>query len=393
MTDTSSESSIIHFDMDAFYASVEVLDNPSLRGKPVIVGGGTQRGVVSSASYEARSFGVHSAQSIAAARRLCPHGVFLPPRMARYRAVSDRVFAIFDRFTPLVEPLSLDEAFLDVTGSLHLFGPAEKIAKDIKALVRAETGLTVSAGIGPLKFIAKIASEMQKPDGLTIVLPHEVADFLEPLPVERLWGVGDVTAQALHSLGVCTIGDLSRVPPQVLAAKFGAAGVHLHRLSLGIDERRVEPAHEAKSMGREETFSEDLVAVDLLRKEVLSLAFSVARNLRRARVSGTTVTLKVKYHDFVLSSRSLTLPHPTDDGDEIFHACSRLLEKTEAGRKPVRLLGVTLSRLCHDGSHWQRSLFSALPVPEKRRKLNAALDAIQERFGEEAIFPGSLLKK
>jgi DNA polymerase-4 len=384
---------IIHLDMDAFYAAVEVLDNPELQGKPVIVGGAKERGVVSSASYEARKFGVHSAQPIATALSLCPHGVFLPVRMARYKEVSDRVFSIFHRFTPLVEPLSIDEAFLDVTGSLRIFGTPEKIVQEIKKAIKEEIGLTVSAGIAPLKFIAKIASDLNKPDGLTVVLPEQVKAFLEPLPIDRLWGVGKKTQQALALLNVRTIGDLNRIPVEVLKAKFGKHGLHLHRLSIGVDDREVETEREVKSIGREETYSEDLSEIDVIRREILSLATRVARRLRREGFAGRTVTLKVKYHDFVQITRSVSLPEATDDGREIFRHCLHLLKKTAAGEKPIRLLGVSVSQFDGSEAKRQRSLFDDDATHEKDKSLNRALDAIQEKFGDGSIIPGTLLEK
>ncbi len=244
---------IIHLDMDAFYASVELIDNPSLKGKSVIVGGSKQRGVVSSASYEARKCGVHSAQPIATAMRLCPQGIFLLVRMSRYQEVSEQIFEIFRGFTPLVEPLSIDEAFLDVTGSTRIFGEPEEIARKIKNRVKKETGLTVSAGIAPLKFVAKIASGMNKPDGLTVVPPGKVQEFLDPLPIDVLWGVGKATEKVFTTLGVKTIGDLNHIPVDILTAKLGKNGLHLHLLSRGIDEREVEIEDEVKSIGQEET--------------------------------------------------------------------------------------------------------------------------------------------
>jgi len=377
--------------MDAFYAAVEVLDNPALQGKPIIVGGGKERGVVSSASYEARKFGVHSAQPIATAMRLCPQGVFLPVRMARYREISDRVFSIFHRFTPLVEPLSIDEAFLDVTGSLRIFGKPEEIVHKIKKAIKEEIGLTVSAGIAPLKFIAKIASDLNKPDGLTIVLPEQVHEFLESLPIEKLWGVGKTTQKALALLNVRTIGDLSRIPLEVLEAKFGKHGTHLHLLSMGIDDREVETEREVKSIGHEETYAEDISSIDAVKKEILSLSGRVARRLRQEGFAGKTVTLKIKYHDFVQITRSVTLPESTDDGREIFRQCLLLLKKTEAGKRPIRLVGVSLSHLGSSAEKRQRTLFDNGPSHEKCRKLNYALDAIQEKFGDDSIVPGTLL--
>jgi DNA polymerase-4 len=254
MATSNWAKAIIHLDMDAFYAAVEVMDNPDLQGKPVIVGGSKERGVVSSASYEARTFGIHSAQPVATAIKLCPQGIFRPVRMWRYKEISRQIFEIFQRFSPLVEPLSLDEAFVDVTGSTRLFGPPEEIAKKIKQQVVAETGLTASAGVAPTKFIAKIASDIQKPDGLTIVPEGKVKEFLGPLPIEKLWGVGEKTRKTLAHLGVETIGDLGRVPPELLVRKLGKHGLHLSLLAKGVDEREVETERQVKSIGHEETY-------------------------------------------------------------------------------------------------------------------------------------------
>src|SRR3990170_7147846 len=330
---------IIHLDLDAFYASVEMLDNPEIAGKPVIVGGGGKRGVVTAASYEARKFGVHSAQPVATARRLCPDGVFLPVRMGRYKEMSDRVFEIFRRFSPLVEALSIDEGFLDVTGTERLFCGALEIALKIKAAVAAEMGLTVSAGVAASKFVAKIASDMHKPDGLTVVPRGKEKEFLGPLPVGKLWGVGKVTETALHRMGVKTIGDLASVPAENLKKRFGKHGLHLHRLANGIDDREVEPEHEVKSIGHEDTYDEDIRDRESIEKELLSLAHRVSSRMRRKGFRGRTVTLKVKYRDFTQITRAATLPSPTDDGATIYRTVLPLLKKTEAGRRPVRLLG------------------------------------------------------
>jgi len=384
---------IIHLDMDAFYASVEVLDDPSLVGKPVIVGGSRERGVVTSASYEARVFGVHSAQPVATAMRLCPHGVFLPGRMSRYKEVSEIVFEIFQRFTPLVEPLSIDEAFLDVTGSGRLFGSAEKVARQIKSLVRKEVGLTVSAGIASTKFVAKIASDLGKPDGLVRVAHEQTKEFLWPLPITRLWGVGEVTYKALKRLGVTTIGDLSRVSPERLRREFGKHGDHLHLLSQGIDARGVEPHRPVKSMGREETFPVDLTNREALNRELLSLATKVARRIRRHGLTGQTLTLKVKYSDFRLITRSLTLPETTNDAGQIYTTCRKLLEGTEAGKRPVRLLGIYLSRLTTPDRRGQMSLLDNEEGHRRREQLDDALDRLAEKFGEDAVVPGMLLDK
>jgi len=383
---------IIHLDMDAFYAAVEILDNPSLKGKPVVVGGSKQRGVVSSASYEARKCGVHSAQPIATAMRLCPQGVFLPVRMSRYQEVSEQIFEIFRRFTPLVEPLSIDEAFLDVTGSTRMFGEPEEIARKIKNLVKEQTGLTVSAGVASLKFVAKIASVLNKPDGLTIVPPGKVREFLNPLPVELLWGVGKVTEKVFAALGVKTIGDLKHIPVDILTAKLGKNGLHLHLLSQGIDEREVETEGEVKSVGQEETFAEDVIDEEIAKREILFLTTKVGRRLRKEGLRGKTIILKVKYHDFAQITRSIRLSEPTDDGGEIAKHCYFLLKKTEAGTRPIRLLGISVSQLTSSIAQ-QLSIFPQNPGAEKTTRLNKAMDAIQEKFGEGAILPGTLLQK
>jgi DNA polymerase-4 len=382
---------IIHLDMDAFYAAVEILDGPELRGKPVIVGGSKERGVVSSASYEARKFGVHSAQPIATALRLCPQGVFLPVRMWRYQEVSQQIFKIFQRFSPLVEPLSLDEAFVDVSGSTRLFGTPEEIARKIKEQVIEETGLTVSAGVAPSKFVAKIASDLQKPDGLIIVPEGKVQEFLEPLPIEKLWGVGKATRKILAHLGVKTIGDLGLISSRLLVRKLGKQGLHLYLLAKGIDEREVEPEREIKSIGHEDTYPVDISHPGEARKQLLSLANRVAKRLRGYGLVGKTVTLKVKYYDFVQITRSITLGEPTDDSREIFQTCCSLLGKTEVGRRPVRLFGISLSQLSDSDETRQLALF-AVEEADKRRRLNKALDTISEKFGEGAIVPGTLLE-
>jgi DNA polymerase-4 len=384
---------IIHLDMDAFYASVEVLDDPSLAGKPVIVGGSKERGVVTSASYEARPFGIHSAQPVASAMRLCPQGIFLPVRMTRYQEVSEIIFEIFRRFTPLVEPLSIDEGFLDVTGSRRLFGSAESIAGEIKRLVSEEVGLTVSAGIASTKFVAKIASDLGKPDGLVCVAHEKTQAFLEPLPITRLWGVGAVTFKALKRMGVATIGDLSRVPGERLRREFGKHGEQLHLLSRGVDPRLVEPHRPVKSMGREETFPEDLTDSEALNRELLSLATKVARRVRRHGLTAKTVTLKVKYGDFELVTRSATLDTHTDDAARVYATCGELLGKTKAGTRPVRLLGIYLSRLASGLPAGQMSLLEDEGGRERRQQLHAALDDLAERFGEDAVVPGMLLDK
>ncbi len=397
---------ILHLDLDAFYASVEILDRPELRGKPVIVAGSERRGVVTAASYEARKFGVRSAMPAATAKRLCPQGVFLPNRFSRYKEASDEVFAIYRRFTPIVEPLSIDEAFLDVTGCERLFGSAEEAARKIKEAVRRETGLIVSAGVASNKFLAKIASDLGKPDGLVVVPPGEEQAFLDPLPVGKLWGVGKVTEGALSRMGIRTIGDLRRVPRDRMVRSFGAHGEHLHALSRGIDDRPVETQREAKSIGHEETYDRDLRDRGTMRRELLSLSDRVSERLRRHGVKGRTVTLKVKYHDFVLVTRAITLAYPTDDGGTIYRCALDLLTETEAGPRPVRLLGISVSKLTGaeelppEGRMEQIALFGrpgtdpkpapAAQDPGKKERLNRAVDRIREKFGPRGIVPGAL---
>ncbi|MBU2547486.1 MAG: DNA polymerase IV [Proteobacteria bacterium] len=384
---------IIHLDMDAFYASVEVLDDPALKGRPVIVGGRNWRGVVSAASYEARAFGVHSAQPIATAMKLCPQGVYLRPRLERYKEISDQILEIFRTYTPLVEPLSLDEAFLDVTDSVRLFGDPVDIARTIKQRVRAEVGLTVSAGVAPAKFLAKIASDLEKPDGLTVVTADRVREFLEPLPIDRLWGVGRTTRQALALIGVETMGDLARLSPDLLARKFGKHGLHLHRLSQGLDDRAVEPDQTVKSIGAEETFPKDLTAPDAARREILWLVTRAGRRMRRHAFLCRTVSLKVKYADFTQVTRAETLPHPTDQGRVIYQALVRLMDKTAVGQHPVRLLGVSLSQLVIPHEDKQASLFQVQGEEQKGRELDQAMDRISQKFGPRAILPATLLEE
>ena len=384
--------SIIHLDMDAFYASVEELDNPELKGKPVIVGGSSMRGVVSAASYEARKYKIHSAMPIAQAMRLCPHGVFLPVRMKRYKEISNKVFSIFQKYTPLVEPLSLDEAFLDVTSSRKLFGTAEDIARQIRKQVFEEIGLTISAGVAASKLVAKIASDFNKPDGLTIVPAGSEAEFLAPLPIKRLWGVGKKTQETLGLLGVHTIGDIAGLSLDLLEQKFGKHGKHLHLSALGLDERDVETEHETKSVGHEFTFDADLTEIEAIRRELLELSGMVAKRLRHYQLKGKTITLKVKYHDFRQVTRSSTINEHTADSKRIYQKVLQLLKKTDAGKQPARLLGISVSGLKLDGGSNQQLLFPEMQTGKKREEINKALDAIQEKYGSTAIFPGRLLK-
>lgn len=385
---------IIHIDMDAFYASVEQLDNPSLRGRAVIVGGSSHRGVVSAASYEARTFGIHSAMPMARARNLCPDGCFLPVRMDRYRQISTLINAIFHRYTPLVEPLSLDEAFLDVTDSGTLFGNGERIAKQIRKEILKETGLTASAGVATSKLIAKIASDFDKPDGLTIVTPGTEMDFIAPLPISRLWGAGNVTVGQLHLLGVETIGDLRDLSFPLLKSKFGISGKRLFDVCRGIDTRPVTPDREIKSIGHEDTYEEDLRDMESFKKEILFLADKLARRMRRYGVQGRTVTLKIKHSDFRQQTRSSTMATATDDHHCIYREAVLLLEKKAVDKKPVRLLGITMSKLEKSDRDQQLQLFHEREVEDnKRRQINKAMDLIHDRFGGTAIGPAALMGK
>lgn len=380
---------IIHLDMDAFFASVETLDKPELLGKPVIVGGSMERGVVSAASYEARRSGVHSAMPMAVARRCCPEGVFLPVRMERYREISSLIQDIFHRFTPLVEPLSLDEAFLDVTASTILFGSPVAIAERLKQLIKEETGLTASAGVATSKLVAKIASDLEKPDGLTVVAPGSENRFLAGLAIERLWGVGKNTRKSLRLLGVKTIGDLTRLPPELLEKKFGKNGTRMQQAAMGIDPRPVVTNRSIQSIGHEETFAVDLTEQNKLNRELLAMAVKVGRRLRDHGLRGRTITIKVKYYDFKQITRSVTLAETTDDQHAIYRTGSTLLGKTDTGGKPVRLLGITVSNLSPGQAARQQLLFAE--DNGQRSRLNQAIDHITDKFDHNAIGPGTLL--
>jgi len=383
------ERKILHLDMDAFYASVEQHDFPELAGRPVIVGGSTVRGVVSAASYEARRYGVHSAMPMARAVRLCPAGALRPVRMARYRQVSAEVFGIFARYTDLIEPLSIDEAFLDVTGCERLFGAAAEIAATIRKEVRRETGLTVSAGVAPNKFLAKLASDQSKPDGLLEIRPEEIEAFLLPLPVARLWGVGKVTARRLEGLGIKTVADVRHHSRQRLARWLGTAGEQIYCLSHGQDDRPVVVDAPIKSIGHEETYGRDIHGRQVVERELLDLAERVARRLRRHGRQGRCLTLKVRYGDFDTVTRSATSPQGIVHALDIYRRAAELLAKTEAVSRPVRLLGLSLSRLeAADGG--QQGLFDG-DGKKRIAALDQAMDRLRDRFGEEGIRRAALL--
>jgi DNA polymerase-4 len=369
---------IVHVDMDAFFASVEQRDDASLRGRPVLVGGPERRGVVAAASYEARRFGIHSAMPMAQALRRCPDAVVVPPRRGRYEEVSEQVFGVFRRFTPLVEGLSVDEAFLDVTGSRRLFGDGEAIAARIRETIREETGLTASAGVAPSKFVAKIASDVCKPDGLRVVHEGEVVAFLAPLPVERMWGVGPKAAERLRALGFATLGDLAAAEGRTLAGALGSWGHEIARLACGEDPREVVPDREAKSIGAEETYETDLTSRAEIEKTLLAHAVRVAARLHEAGIRARTVTVKVKYHDFTLKTRQLRLPHPVADATSLFEAACTLLERFPIAGRRVRLTGLSASEL-GDGDG-QGELF-ADATQDRRRAVESVVADLRTRFG------------
>jgi DNA polymerase-4 len=378
--------------MDAFYAAVEQQDNPSLRGLPVIVAGQAEkRGVVSAASYEARVFGVRSAMPTSQAKRLCPQGVFLPVRMHRYQEVSGQILALLNDFTPLIEPLSLDECYLDVTGSEKLFGPPLRMAREMKRRIYQTTGLTASAGIAPNKFLAKIASDFKKPDGLVEIKPEEVEDFLRELPISKLWGVGKATEEVLKGLGIFKVGQLANYPAALIEKKLGKFGMELLELSKGQDDRSVIPHGEPKSISQEQTFTPDLQDWQEMKKVLLEQSERIGWELRQQKLKGYTVQVKVRYPDFSVVTREATLSSPTDQGMDIYQTAIKLLQKTEAREKRARLLGVGISNLRHRDDPEQLSFFDA--HQKKGERSTEAVDRIWEKFGPEAIQRASLLKK
>jgi DNA polymerase IV len=392
MTMLPEPMTILHVDMDAFYASVEQRDHAELRGKPVIVGGVHGRGVVCAASYEARKFGVKSAMPISTARRLCPQGVFIPVRMRHYAEISRQIRAIFFSFTPLVEPLSLDEAFLDVHGCEGLFGPAPEIGRQINQRIRAETGLVASVGVAANKYLAKLASDYGKPDGFVVLPPDKVTEFLSPLPVSRIWGVGAKGEKRLHDMGIHTIGQIVAMPEKTLSDRFGEMGRHIWRLANGQDDRTVVPDREAKSVSTETTFAEDIGDCTILRVCLLDLVDHLAFRLRQERIWARTIEVKIRSSDFRTATRSTTLAMATNLTNVIWKAAVDLFERSLTSELlPVRLLGVGATKLTR-GPIVQGNLFDD-HSHQRDSALDQTIDTIRAQFGNGSIQRGSLMDR
>ena len=382
---------VLHVDMDAFYASVEAVDDPSLVGKPVLVGGTGGRGVVCAASYEARKFGCRSAQPMSIAMRLCPQAIVRKPRFARYREVSSIVFDILHRYSPLIETLSLDEAFVELTGTYRLHGDAVAVASRIKQQVKAATGCNASVGVAPNKFLAKLASDLDKPDGLTVLLDDEIERRLPGLPIGRIWGIGPKTAARLNNIGVKTFAQLRSLDPRLLSAQVGQEAGRYIDLAHGRDDRPVVPDRDAKSIGQERTFGEDLTHLDEMRDMLLHEVESVAGRLRRHHLTARTVTLKLRYSDFRTLTRRTTLDQPSDATTDFWHAADKLLSAwSEHDFAPLRLLGVQLSQLESTG---QQLLLFTPPESAKQKVVDKAVDTIRAKFGADAIGRGKSSRK
>ncbi|HIG12654.1 MAG: DNA polymerase IV [bacterium] len=398
---SESTCSILHIDMDAFYASVEVRDQPNLLGQPVCVGGPEGgRGVISAASYEARKFGVHSAMPCAQARRLCPSMVLLPPDFDRYTEASRQIMAVFQSFTPLVEPLSLDEAFLDVSGCERLHGSARDIGLSIKREIQKRTALVASVGLAPSKFLAKLASDLDKPDGFRVIEPHEIRAVLDPLSVSKIFGVGQRTAKRLGAMGIHTVGDLAHRPRHEVAREFGTSGAWIHDLAHGIDTRRVTPRRSEKSSGCERTFAEDIEDREELRLFLLQFCEGIGFQLRHKGLRGRTVTLKARFGDFTTVTRTKTLSTATNLGPRIYATARDLLERVPPG--PLRLLGVQISALEDVRLPRQQGLFDS-PANDAQAasadeassarlgRVTRGLDRLRHKYGKAVVVPASLL--
>lgn len=374
---------VMHVDMDAFFASVEALDNPQLRGLPVIVGGQSARGVVSTCSYEARRFGVHSAMPIMQAHKLCPQGVYVQPRMWRYKEVSQQIMQIFHELSPVVEQLSIDEAFLDVSGMELLYGSPQKVGELAKKRIREEIGITASVGLAPNKFLAKLASDWQKPDGFTVIAHENACAFIAPLPVSKIFGIGKAAQTALLQLGIERIGQLAQADVRVLHKIFGKNAERVQRLACGLDERPVVGESEVKSIGREITFEKDLQGTEQCRRQLLVLSELVGYRLRSKGYYGRTLTLKIKYADFKTITRSLTSESDIVSDEEIYHLAAELLQQINLV-KSVRLLGITVSALTSGVS-----MALAFAEDERAKKRSNLTDMLKARFGEKIIHRGS----
>lgn len=373
---------VMHVDMDAFFASVEQLDNPQYRGKPLIVGGKSHRGVVSTCSYEAREYGVHSAMPIVQAKRLCPTGIFVSGRMGRYVEVSQQMMKIFAEFSPCVEPLSIDEAFLDLSGMEHLVGDITLLGRKIKMRIKEVTGLTASVGLAPNKFLAKLGSDLRKPDGLVIISAHNAKEFIAPLPVNKIFGIGKKANEALQKIGIITIGQLAACDELYLKNILGNNTALVQNLARGIDDRPVENTREAKSIGKETTYMEDLLTQEKYHDALWDLSQQVGWRIRNSGLAGRTVTLKVKYRSFKSVTRSITTEVPVSADEDIFALVEKLIGQIKWA-EPVRLLGVSVSKLVPAGE-----LLLDFARDEKQQKRNAALDALKNKFGEHIIKRG-----
>lgn len=387
------EAMILHVDMDAFYAGVELRDDPSLLGKPVVVGGSPKgRGVIAAASYEARKFGIHSAMPASQAIRLCPNAIFIRPRMEHYAAVSKKIREIFFRFSSLVEPLSLDEAFIDVTGSERLFGDGPTIGRTIQKTISDELNLVASVGVAPNKYLAKVASDLDKPNGFVVVDPDDVDAFLSPLSIARVWGVGPQTAKKFKSFGVETIGQLRRLPRDTLNRAFGLNAEHFWRLARGLDTREVVPDRIAKTVSHETTFSTDIRDQTALLAWMLELTDQVGRRLRRHAIFGKTVQIKVRYSDFHTITRAKTLSVPTHTTRDLWAAAESMLKTVcEENDRPVRLLGMGVSNLTNNEKK-QQSLFDQ-EEQLKSNRIDVTADSIRDRFGNKAVSRASSLEQ
>jgi DNA polymerase-4 len=383
---------ILHIDMDAFYASVEQADHPELKGKPVIVGGISNRGVVSAASYEARKYGIHSAMPIFQAKRNCPHGLFVRVRMARYIEVSQQIMAILDKYSPIIEQVSVDEAYMDISGLEKLHGGPEVIARKIKEEILKHTSLTCSVGIAPNKLLAKIASEMNKPDGLTFIDSERASEVLKTLPIEKVPGVGEKMRMKLKSRGISRLGDFIRLPEGKVFSEMGKFGVKLREFALGMDDSPVVVFSQAKSISSEETFDKDIDDPEALKKRILEQAESVGKKLREKQIKGSTITLKLKRSDFTQVARSMTLGEPTQSTDVIYRWCLKLLEEMDIHHK-FRLVGVGVSGFAPaKGSQEQLGLFQEKAHKKKSwEDAEKAMDAIKDKFGHDAIKRGPLV--